>query len=731
MTHFKSRRLGELKVRISLLRQRNCSLVMCAITGVVGCGKSELAKAYSWESPEGPHIFKWRLDPDITNNNASTVSYQQAWSALLHNFNILVRKAYDLETQEQMDRRCTSILWEKINQYSSWIVIFDNARSRTDIKDHLPLKTTWPHSQGTILITTQKCNFFIERNANFDTVNHGLDETEAIQLLKEISSINGESEARARELVKLLDYSPLCIRVAGCYIHIVDETMFGPYIDLLKDNTEEIIDRTMGADFISQAVGDDKRSATLHATLKLLIQKLEQINPDLVGLLRYCGFLANENIPLNLLSELFRQSEEDLTVAKYKLRALLTGKENYSLLTSAGEKCYLHRATQMLIRASTSSPDQVIERLVALVLKSYPFDPYSVEKNHRCREMIPHFLALNENAKLYTSLSVVRIRLLIVLGQISATFSSYSRGLEYLNEAQQLIDDLSLLDPKLQFRILERKAYIYHRLSDYKKARKNVELALQVYPIQDGRRAWGYSLLGDILMQDPDLLDKRPALNAYKAVFHICQQNTQDFDERRRQMQMGDANWGRGQYFQHSQKFLKAIAEYQKALIIFQQCKWDLGQGLCYISLGTIGLVEDPERFIDPGIEYSQAVQYVRQALEIYSRDYGPTTYHVADSYGWLSRLQYVGPDKPNWEAALDSQSRSIQILIDIFGEMYHGLAEKQHWKGRILQKLDRNLDAIDAYKSALSIEQNLQGKELDWIRKSQERLQQLETQSS
>ena len=259
MSHFKRQRLEELKDRIEILKLINHNVILCAITGVAGSGKSELAKAYASELLESLDTFRWRLDPDpdATDNKATKVSYQQAYSELLYNFEIQPIKAYENETSEQMHRSLVSILWHRINQYSKWIVIFDNAGSYTDIKNYLP---TDPFITGLILITTQQSHFLKDKPQRNFSLNQGLEETEAIQLLTELSGQNEEEEARnlvraleflkensrellmelsgrqekdeAQHLVQELDYSPLGIRIAGCYIQNM-ETTFEKYTQFL------------------------------------------------------------------------------------------------------------------------------------------------------------------------------------------------------------------------------------------------------------------------------------------------------------------------------------------------------------------------------------------------------------------------------------------------------------------------------------------------------------------
>ena len=140
--------------------------IQCAITGIAGCGKSELAKTYAseYELKDNLKVFKWRLDPDPTNNQASKMYYRQAFKQLLSNFGIQDVKPFEDENTLQTQQRLNRILWRKITEakYSHLIVIFDNAGSYKDIKEYWPMEPTdlsECKTQGHILVTTQNPHF--------------------------------------------------------------------------------------------------------------------------------------------------------------------------------------------------------------------------------------------------------------------------------------------------------------------------------------------------------------------------------------------------------------------------------------------------------------------------------------------------------------------------------------------------------------------------------------------
>lgn len=528
VTHFKAKRLDELKIRIQLLQQQGPALAMCAITGVAGCGKSELAKAYAWQSRTD---FKWRLDPDTSNNSASDVSYEQTYSALLYNFNIGPHKAYETETIEKMSDRLNTVLWQRINQYSSWIVIFDNAPSYTDIERYLPPKDLLP--KGLVLVTTQSQRFVKgNRIANFDDVNLGIDPIQAAELLKEISGKDQEDDLITRTLTQEMDYSPLAIRISGYYIYEMQGTTFTGYLELLRSGREaELISIVGSHNLVNQATQDSRQAATLQATLKITVKAVEKLNPRLYQTLQYCGYLANENIPLYLLSQLCRRDDEDIQYTKQWLSTALVGHGNYSVLThqSHNDTCFLHRTTQSVLRSITANPAKMIQKIAAVTLHLYWYDPYCTERLRLCKTLEPHLIALldgiNSNPTASTTLITESLKLKLFIGKIRYEFGNFRNALEYFQEASELLDAIPPSEKlEIAFDIHRHLGNTKLRIWDLNKAsisfgyeiftrdlrsaekdlNKAVNIAEQIYKITDWRLGQIYNDKASILEQSLD-----------------------------------------------------------------------------------------------------------------------------------------------------------------------------------------------------------------------------------
>ena len=732
VSNFKSKRLEELRQRINELEQEASGLILCATTGVAGSGKSELAKAYAWELPRSPDVFRWRLDPDpdTTDNKATKVSYQQAYSELIYNFGIQSTKVYETETPEQMHRRLLSMLWQKINQYPKWIIIFDNAESYTDIKDYLP---TDPCIKGLILITTRQSHFLKDKlEANF-SLNQGLEEKEAIQLLTELSGQH--EEEGARNLVKELDHSPLGTRIAGCYIQNMGTT-FETYTRFLQTSVhEKIIDRMGGPEFTSQATQDAKRTTTLQMALQFSITKVKESHPLLFTVLQYCGYLANENIPLDLLVQLYEPSEQKTEEVEEELRALMVGKENYSLLTYdvKNQSCYLHRTTQVIIRGLTPSEIKVVQKLAAVILRSYPYDEYSIQRVKLGQGMVLHLVALlqwiRSDPERASALMTQRLQLGLVLAQLLQSLDQYVSALQYLQEMRDIVPASSDANLEIQVEILRFMGRIRYYLRQYEKAKIDLNRAFKIHGQTDWKSAQIYNDLGNILRQDPRS-EEGKALEAFHKAEQICEKcRSVSKDSKNLCLQLAESHLGVGRCLSRSKNPIGALEYLEKALAIRQQY---LGPdhpqtATVYENLGTLCLATNQEMFADIGIDYRTSLQYLEKALLISKATYGPSSHRAAMAYQRRSCLLYVSQNPQDWERALQDLNQTIEIYGQILSLTSEDLITFLYWKGRILEKLNQEAEAMSAYRHSVELGQKHPQKREDIIQKSKQRLQEIQ----
>jgi tetratricopeptide (TPR) repeat protein len=730
VSHFQPQRLKDLKARIAALEQRKSRLLMCAITGVAGCGKSEVAKAYAWDldpdtDPRSTLFFRWRLDPDpdSADNQSTKTLYRLAYEALLYNFGITSVKAYETETDEQMHNRLRRILWQRINQYSKSVIIFDNAFSYDDIKPYICVDAD---IQGVILVTTQNSLFFIKDELANLSITEGLDLSEGLLLLRQLAGRrhDGETELSTKHLVVALDCSPLGITVAGVYLQW-DAITFTKYIERLKDGSDQLlIPRDERAEFISQATEDTKRKTTLRAALKLAITKLKECNPPLLILLRYCAFLANDRIPSRLLEELLVQQPENYPrrLESSALLNLTVLFKNLSLLAhdNRTNSYDLHRTTQVALRKSMDREDlslktTIIETLVKSIRKLYSYHRDSVTQINACISVSHHMLALLEHSLFPQQ----RIFLIFTLGRVSQRSGRYAKAEEYFEKALEILPENP--DEEMKMNLYKCIGETRHYLGKFELGIQDLFKSLKIaesldtpkYVIADIHNLMGYNLRENPNSSDADALNEyMEALKIEKEIIPATQDSNYE---------MAYTYNGIGQCLKKLGQLDEAMANFKSALNIYIDLKGDNTYVLMvYHNMAILGLAENIEKFKPVGgMDYPTSLQHIDNFLQACIRSYGSKIYNVALCYQWKSQMLYVNGDL---ESALDSRINEINTWIDIIGERYEQLIQAYYWKGRILEGLNRNLEAQTAYQQALSVNSSPSKKAKEWIDKAHQR---------
>ena len=387
-------------------------MIYCAITGVAGSGKSELAKAYVTQCRTSTN-FIWRLDPDpdTSYNDAKQILYTSAFKELLYNFDLENKVAFRGETLGQMHRRLVRSLWGKISQYSESMLIFDNAATCADIEKYLPTDPDIKDSvKGLILVTTQNLYFFDQTEQNL-SLNQGLKEGGA-ELLAEISQY--PLSEGAETLAERLDYLPLGLRIAGKFIRIQRRTdsefSFEKYMTLMDHN-------------VSPHLGTE-------AAIYLSINKIKIMNSKLYKLLEWCVFLDAQKLSSMLLLDLYREldfgskDQEAIDLVIQMKFGEIMGEETYSLIVydQVTKNYYIHRTTQAAIQKSIKDPMQIVQEVMTAMIQVYEIKEYSEEVINRCENVKPHLDALCQRIdsdwvyrkKLFTDASRLK-RILVML----------------------------------------------------------------------------------------------------------------------------------------------------------------------------------------------------------------------------------------------------------------------------------------------------------------------------
>src|SRR5216684_1385363 len=186
----------------------------------------------------------------------------------------------------------------------------------------------------------------------------------------------------AGNLVVALDHFPLALEQAGAYI---DETKcsFSTYLHLYQDHRQALLAR--------RGIQSSQYPDSVATTWSLSFQRLEQVNPAAVELLKLCAFLAPDHLPEELLTEGARywpprlhQAVTDLFSFNQMLEAVLT----FSLVKRLAEEHMLsiHRLVQAVLidRMDPKEHRQWAERVVRAINAIFPCNPEEIAAWPRC-----------------------------------------------------------------------------------------------------------------------------------------------------------------------------------------------------------------------------------------------------------------------------------------------------------------------------------------------------------
>ena len=262
-----------------------------------------------------------------------------------------------------------------------WLLIFDNAADLASVAAFLP-----PAGPGRVLITSQNPNW-PGQLLHVPT----LDRDVAADFLV---NRTGDPDRRAAwELADILGGLPLALEQAAAYT----QAMGGALADYL------VLFRRRRADMLARGepTGYNK---TVASTWALAFDRLQQIAPGAVGLLRLLAFYAPEAIPLRLLLQprpelagrlggevvpVLAPLLEDPVVAGDAIGAL----RRYSLITPAADgSVSVHRLVQAV--TADQMPAELAgawrQAAAAVIEAAIPRDPAQPANWSVFRELLPH-----------------------------------------------------------------------------------------------------------------------------------------------------------------------------------------------------------------------------------------------------------------------------------------------------------------------------------------------------
>lgn len=291
----RDREVAKIAKQLEELKEANENrLSYLYISGNPGSGKSQLAglvaKRFFDEGTQIPFTSSFVMTIDAKTPSTILESYVSlARKIKCPEYSITnTLNSPDLNSGEKITDLKT-LISEKIELYTTWLLVVDNVESISKIYTYLPASGNEKWARGQLLITTQDTASVppVSPFVNHVSVSEGMEPHDAVCLLKKVSGISGRE---TEEVARKLDYQPLSLAEAAAYVRKVRENKgeanFGwdDYFEKLKEG-RIVANDTIAVDPVyPKSMGEVMRLAVKEA-----IESTNVIIKNVFTLLFFCA----------------------------------------------------------------------------------------------------------------------------------------------------------------------------------------------------------------------------------------------------------------------------------------------------------------------------------------------------------------------------------------------------------------------------------------------------------
>jgi len=391
-------------------RMTRSKVARVAIQGLGGVGKSSLAAEYAYRYG-GEYAGVWWAQAEtrvmLVESLAALDSILDANGADVSSAS--ANGAGTSSVKVHQEERAKSALRKLAASTRPWLLIYDNAERPEDISRFFPI------SGARLLITTRRTNW-LERAVEFPVGTFS--EPEACRLLRDITRL--KDNPGAIRLAKALGYLPLALYHAAAYVKHAGITF-----DEYSARIDSLIAKGPGGD----------ASKSVAATFTLAIERATDHCPDALKLLSFFSMLGADHIPRDLVDDsIVAADARDDAMAALASVSLIQFEEP----DGGGLSINVHRLVQaaMRRRLGWTGAEEALKSAIARLSKVFPTEIYVDRRSWPlCKQLLPHVLALRENArkaKLETQELAV---LLNSAANYQLTLSSFAQSESLFNES--------------------------------------------------------------------------------------------------------------------------------------------------------------------------------------------------------------------------------------------------------------------------------------------------------
>jgi len=353
-------------------KQRN-QLVLVAMSGLGGVGKTELAKHYVYHAKKNYTSRLWF--------NANTRERLEAeYRALAQELNFHIDEK---TSNENIKKKLHTFLAE----HPGWLMVVDNADDMEQIQPLLP-----PQG-GDILITSRQSHW----KGEVITIDV-LEEGEAIAFYKKLSNREDDEES-IKALVKELGYLPLAIAQAAAYVEHSGSISAKEYLSLFNDCRVDLLANN------DLPASDEEEGArlTITTTWSLSLKAIERkynSTDEARGyartLLTACAYLDSLNIPRIVLEKYFDKIYPGKS-SKLLLNKAISDLTSYSLIQAEKDFVHIHKLVQEVVMLQIAENELLLLALASVLSEVFVINNYSIEEISNIFSLLSHCEAFTKH----------------------------------------------------------------------------------------------------------------------------------------------------------------------------------------------------------------------------------------------------------------------------------------------------------------------------------------------
>jgi tetratricopeptide (TPR) repeat protein len=328
-----------------------------ALTGLGGIGKTQLALEYAYRHRDEYRVVWW-----VHAEDGATLAADYA--GLAAELGLAEREAKEQAVVVAAVRR-----W--LEQNTDWLLVFDNAGSRTAARDYVP------QGRGAVIITSR------EPIWSGVATPFGLEVLAPAEAVAFLCQRTGDTDAAAA-LAEALGRLPLALEQAAAYIEDTGGSV-QYYRQLFAEHHAELL---------RQGPLSTEYPDTVATTWMLSIGKVDDAARALLNL---CAFFAPEGIPLDTIREEaggLPSPLNDVAADAVRLDSAIAGLLRFSLIGRKGEDLSVHRLVQAVVRDRLEDAERQAwaAAAVGLLNTRFPFDSDDVRTWPVCARLLTHAL---------------------------------------------------------------------------------------------------------------------------------------------------------------------------------------------------------------------------------------------------------------------------------------------------------------------------------------------------